>query len=81
MPNGLPQAGQIAGQTADVDQVRMVCNAYGRCWHRPNSDRFRLQFLNELPIGRRVDQRRQLAEEAIDTALRFGDSPPVLLDA
>jgi len=36
MPNGLPQAGQITGQTADVDQVRMVCNAYGRCWHRPN---------------------------------------------
>ena len=36
MPNGLAQAGQISGQTADVDQVRLVCNAYGRCWHRPN---------------------------------------------
>ena len=36
MPNGLPQAGQSTGQTANVDQVRLVCNAYGRCWHRPN---------------------------------------------
>ncbi|MBV8920204.1 hypothetical protein [Bradyrhizobium sp.] len=36
MPNGLPQAGQIAGQTANVDQVRWVCTAWGRCWHRPN---------------------------------------------
>jgi len=36
MPNGLPRADRIAGQTANVDQVRMVCNAYGRCWWRPN---------------------------------------------
>ena len=37
MPNGLPQAGQIAGEpSAHVDQVRMVCNAWGRCWWRPN---------------------------------------------
>jgi len=21
---------------SNVDQVRMVCNAYGRCWWRPN---------------------------------------------
>lgn len=36
MPNGLPQAGQIAGQGAQVDQVRWVCNPWGRCWWRPN---------------------------------------------
>ena len=36
MPNGLPQANQVSGQTANVDQVRLVCNAWGRCWHRPN---------------------------------------------
>ena len=31
MPNGLPQAGQITGQPAHVEQVRWVCNAWGRC--------------------------------------------------
>jgi hypothetical protein len=36
MPNGLPQADQITGQPAQVEQVRWVCNAWGRCWHRPN---------------------------------------------
>lgn len=36
MPNGIPQAGQVAGATAGVDQVRMVCNPWGRCWWRPN---------------------------------------------
>ncbi len=36
MPNGVPQAGQIAGQNAQVDQVRWVCNPWGRCWWRPN---------------------------------------------
>ncbi|MHC2621175.1 hypothetical protein ACVIW2_003207 [Bradyrhizobium huanghuaihaiense] len=37
MPNGIPQADRIAkGPAADVDQVRMVCNAWGRCWWRPN---------------------------------------------
>jgi hypothetical protein len=36
MPNGLPQAGQITGQTANVDQVRWVCNPWGRCHWRPN---------------------------------------------
>ncbi len=40
MPNGLPQVSQIAGHTGDVDQVRMVCNANGRCWHRPNHFRY-----------------------------------------
>ncbi len=34
MPNGLPQAKQIAGQAANVEQARLVC-ARGRCWHRP----------------------------------------------
>jgi hypothetical protein len=28
MPNGLPKASQIAGQMADVDQVRWVCNPW-----------------------------------------------------
>ncbi|MEH2538076.1 hypothetical protein V1278_001314 [Bradyrhizobium sp. AZCC 1577] len=35
MPNGLPHADQISRQTADVEQVRWVCNAWGRCWWRP----------------------------------------------
>ena len=35
MPNGLPQAGQITGHAANVEQVRLVCNRFGRCWHRP----------------------------------------------
>lgn len=34
MPNGLPSA--AADQTAVVDQVRYVCNEWGRCWWRPN---------------------------------------------
>ena len=36
MPNGIPQASQIVGQTAQVEQVRWVCNPWGRCWWRPN---------------------------------------------
>lgn len=32
MPNGLP----AAGQHSNVENVRMVCNAWGRCWWRPN---------------------------------------------
>ncbi|MGY8708772.1 hypothetical protein RAD16_23795 [Bradyrhizobium sp. 18BD] len=37
MPNGIPQADKVAGgPAANVDQVRMVCNAWGRCWWRPN---------------------------------------------
>jgi len=37
MPNGIPQADRVAsGLAADVDQVRMVCNQWGRCWWRPN---------------------------------------------
>ena len=36
MPNGIPQAGQIAKADTNAEQVRMVCNAWGRCWWRPN---------------------------------------------
>ena len=36
MPNGIPNADQIAGQTSSVEQVHYVCNAWGRCWWRPN---------------------------------------------
>ena len=32
MPNGLPTSNQVSY----VDQVRWVCNPYGRCWWRPN---------------------------------------------
>ena len=32
MPNGLPAAGQLS----NVEKVVMVCNAWGRCWYRPN---------------------------------------------
>lgn len=34
MPNGLPQAGHIAGETSNVDQVRQVCDRWGRCTWR-----------------------------------------------
>lgn len=37
MPNGIPLADRIAsGPAADVEQVRWVCNPWGRCWWRPN---------------------------------------------
>jgi hypothetical protein len=32
MPNGLPNANQVS----NIDQVRYVCNRWGRCWWRPN---------------------------------------------
>ena len=32
IPNGLPHANQIS----NVEQVRWVCNPWGRCWWRPN---------------------------------------------
>jgi hypothetical protein len=32
MPNGLP----TTNQGSNIDQVRYVCNAWGRCWLRPN---------------------------------------------
>lgn len=33
MPNGLPQG---ASPAANIENVRLVCDVYGRCWHRPN---------------------------------------------
>ena len=39
MPNGLPQAGHIAGETSDVETVRWVCNSWGRCHWQPNAYR------------------------------------------
>jgi hypothetical protein len=33
MPNGMPAA---AHQNSNVENVVMVCNAWGRCWYRPN---------------------------------------------
>jgi hypothetical protein len=35
MPNGLSVNGEV-GQSGNVEQVRLVCDAYGRCWRRPN---------------------------------------------
>ena len=36
MPNGIPQAQQLAAGPAHIDQVRWVCNPWGRCFWRPN---------------------------------------------
>ena len=33
MPNGMPTA---AHRHSNVETVVMVCNAWGRCWYRPN---------------------------------------------
>ena len=33
IPNGLPHANRIN----NVEQVRWICNPWGRCWWRPNS--------------------------------------------
>jgi hypothetical protein len=32
MPNGIAHAKQVS----NIDQVRYVCNPWGRCWWRPN---------------------------------------------
>jgi hypothetical protein len=32
MPNGMPAVNQLS----NVENVVMVCNAWGRCWYRPN---------------------------------------------
>jgi hypothetical protein len=32
MPNGMPATAQLS----NVENVVMVCNAWGRCWWRPN---------------------------------------------
>jgi hypothetical protein len=36
MPNGIANAGQVAGQSSNLEQVAWICNGWGRCWHRPN---------------------------------------------
>lgn len=36
MPNGLPHAQQLSTSESGVEQVRWVCNPWGRCWWRPN---------------------------------------------
>jgi hypothetical protein len=36
MPNGLPQAGQIGGPAANIEQARWICNYRHHCWWRPN---------------------------------------------
>jgi hypothetical protein len=35
LPNGLPQASHIAGEASNVDQVRQVCDRWGRCYWQP----------------------------------------------
>jgi len=32
-------SGSAAPTASGVDQVRLVCNEWGRCWHRPDYDR------------------------------------------
>jgi hypothetical protein len=32
IPNGLPHANDLS----NIEQVRWVCNPWGRCWWRPN---------------------------------------------
>src|SRR4051794_41977049 len=32
LPNGLPHVNEVS----NVEQVRWVCNPWGRCWWRPN---------------------------------------------
>ncbi|MCA1453617.1 hypothetical protein I6F35_10390 [Bradyrhizobium sp. BRP22] len=34
IPNGLPGAARIASPTVNAEQVRWVCDAWGRCWWR-----------------------------------------------
>lgn len=36
MPNGLANANQITGSSAQIEQVRWVCHPGGRCFWRPN---------------------------------------------
>ena len=35
LPNGLPQASHIAGETSNIDKVRQVCDRWGRCYWQP----------------------------------------------
>jgi hypothetical protein len=34
IPNGLPEAARIASPAVKTEQVRWVCDAWGRCWWR-----------------------------------------------
>lgn len=36
VPNGLPRAQQTSKVDPNVEQVRWICNPWGRCWWRPN---------------------------------------------
>lgn len=36
MPNGLPSAHMLTKTDTGIEQVRWVCNPWGRCWWRPN---------------------------------------------
>jgi hypothetical protein len=36
MPNGLPHVQQLSKGESNIEQVRWVCNPWGRCWWRPN---------------------------------------------
>ncbi|MBR0795837.1 hypothetical protein JQ615_10585 [Bradyrhizobium jicamae] len=37
MPNGLPLAGHVTGDTSDIAQVRYVCDPFGNCRWRPGA--------------------------------------------
>lgn len=34
--SAMPIGTVASGQTSAVENVRLVCNAYGRCWRAPN---------------------------------------------
>jgi hypothetical protein len=36
MPNGLPNPQQLSKANSNIEQVRWICNPWGRCWWRPN---------------------------------------------
>jgi hypothetical protein len=36
MPNGLPHAQQLSKSESTIEQVRWICNPWGRCWWRPS---------------------------------------------
>jgi hypothetical protein len=59
MPNGLPAA---VGQYSSIENVRMVCNAWGRCWWRPNyyvgPPAFRYGYAGPREYGRGWGYRR-----------------------
>jgi len=53
MPNGIPQAGQIAGASANVEYVRWVCPPGGRCFWRPGRPGWRGSFgMGPRPVRR-----------------------------